>query len=249
MEIDLSRYRRLVQSLAERALDRACDVSAHRPRPGEAVYRLVQMLPTGRALLGKGAAKLDPPPTHADAAFVDGHGHTRPAYRHLAARLHHRATGDTLPVRPDLKPDLAAALWQQAHHAAAGSTDADAIDALLAEGDGPLQPLSPDTPPDQWTYLELVGLHALHAITQADDRPAWRDRLVQVTGFHQQHTQPDYTTYQPWALAAFLSNPETTWFAEQQLHDVESHLAIEGGGGAVLPALLLSDAYASLSMD
>ena len=49
-------------------------------------------------------------------------------------------------------------------------------------------------------------------------------------------------------MAAFLGRPETVPFAEQQLHDVESHLAIAGPAGALLPGLLLADAYASLAV-
>jgi len=90
-------------------------------------------------------------------------------------------------------------------------------------------------------------LHALDVLAEAIDHDPWRQRVRAAAEFHQHHTQPDYTTYQPWALAVFARDPATAMFAEQQLHDVETHLNLHGGGGAVIPALLLTDAAVMLS--
>lgn len=216
---------------------------------------MTQMLPTARCLLGEADAA-PPPPTDRDVTFVDGRGHQRPVYRALAAYLHHRATGDCPALlRPDVKSgDVSQQLWSAWHALAAGGTDLNPAHRIVEAHDGCLAPQSLDEGPDHWTYRELVGLHALHALIELCDArddleipPTWRQRVLQITAYHQNHTQPDYTTYQPWGLAAFLSNPETTWFAEQQLHDVATHLSIEGGPGALLPALLLADAFASIS--
>jgi hypothetical protein len=118
----------------------------------------------------------------------------------------------------------------------------------LADDDGP-RPLheqtSEDTP-EAWVYREMVALHGVFGLglTVGDENllPTARSAAL----YHLDHIQPDYTTYQPWALAAFAYWPETVVFAEQQLHDVTSHLSIEGGPGALVPGLLLADAWATL---
>ena len=255
---DVSRYRGLIQSVAEQAVAAAVDASPHRARPDEVRYSLTQMLPAARRLLGQDV-ELKAPPTGLRVSFVDGRGQQRPVYRCLAAYLHWRATGDCPVMRLDGSGDPAIGLWQLWHRQAEGGavslSDVEAIVGLGANAggeDAPLRPQSSDESPDHWTYRELTGLHALQAIASGsslDDetRAALRGRIAGVARYHQQHTQPDYTTYQPWAVSAFLSEPATTWFAEQQLHDVQTHLAIEGGGGAVLPALLLASAYADLA--
>ncbi|MEM7626960.1 MAG: hypothetical protein AAF333_15300 [Planctomycetota bacterium] len=252
---DLSRYAAMVQDLAQRAIAMAVDASPHRPAPGEERYSLTQLLPTARCLLGEADAAA-PPPTDRDVAFVDGRGHQRPVYRTLAAYLHQRATGHCpgLLALEGAGNDVAQQLWTAWHAIAAGGNDLAPVHGVVESHDGCLAPQSLDEGPDHWTYRELVGLQALQALVEhcannneLEDQPAWRRRIVEITNYHQDHTQPDYTTYQPWGLAAFLSNPQTTWFAEQQLHDVATHLRVEGGPGALLPALLLADAFASIS--
>lgn len=107
---------------------------------------------------------------------------------------------------------------------------------------GALHALGLDDLLDAWTYRELTGLHALHAAAQGMGDLPLQARCGQVAAFHFDHTQPDYTTYQPWALACFAYDDSTILFAEQQLHDVATHLSVEGPGGALLPALLLAEA-------
>ena len=111
----------------------------------------------------------------------------------------------------------------------------------------PLAPLGLNDLIDSWTYYELVGLHGLHLCNLIEPGDALSQSIHSATRYHLGHTQPDYTTYQPWALAAFSSDTHTAVFAEQQLHDVATHLSIEGPGGAVLPALLLADNAAAMS--
>ncbi|XAL98538.1 hypothetical protein OT109_13230 [Phycisphaeraceae bacterium D3-23] len=111
---------------------------------------------------------------------------------------------------------------------------------------GALHTQTADDTPDAWVYRELTGLHALHLASQVARGAGWAARCALVAEYHLEHTQPDYTTYQPWALPAFAEGDATAVFAEQQLHDVQTHLAIEGQGGALLPGLLLADASASL---
>jgi hypothetical protein len=121
------------------------------------------------------------------------------------------------------------------------------IDAMLGEAPpaGSLQPRT-DEPIEDWTYRELIGLHALDRLADVTARADWRERARQIATFHDGHTQPDYITYQPWALAAFARQSATAMFAEQQLHDVTLHLTTTGTPAALVPALLLADAAASL---
>lgn len=255
-----SRYVPLVADLARQALAAAEDCTPHAPRAGESVVSCTAFLPVARAALGAPdgdvTGSLD---TLRDAAadpgtrFTDGIGHSREVYRHLVvnlARVAGRVELDTRPTWP-ASEDLAAGLWRCV--AALGSGDCEAmraqIDALLSDGgrDGSLQRQTPDDSPDHWTFRELAGLHALDILAEALDHEAWRRRVREVAEYHQGHTQPDYTTYQPWGLAVFARDPATSMFAEQQLHDVETHLNLHGGGGAVIPALLLTDATVMLS--
>lgn len=254
VEHDLSRYATMVQALAQHAIDIAVDASPHQPKPGEVRYSLIHLLPAARELLGFSQVELDAPPVSDQASFTDGRGQSRPIYRPFATYLHHRATGECPPLDKDITQDVSLQLWQAWQQLARGEDAVAEVNRILEANSDSLHPQSLDETPDHWTYRELVGLHALHAVIELCDNdddlatpPAWRQRRVEITNYHQHHTQPDYTTYQPWGLAAFLSNPETIMFAEQQMHDTQSHLQIQGGAGALLPALLLADAFASIS--
>ncbi len=247
----------MVQALARHAIDLAIDASPHQPKPGETRYSLIRLLPAARQLVGDPPATLDAPPVAGPATFTDGLGQSRPIYRTFAAYLHARAADEPLLLAADVDhADVSRHLWHAWHQLARREPNPAAIadvDRLVLAHAGSLHPQSLDETPDHWTYRELVGLHALQALIELTDarndlppQPAWRQRLLEITAYHQHHTQPDYTTYQPWGLAAFLSNPDTIMFAEQQLHDTQSHLQIQGGVGALLPALLLADATRSL---
>lgn len=247
----------MVQALARQAIGLAIDASPHQPKPGETRYSLIHLLPAARQLIGDPSETDQPPqapPTDTPATFTDGLGQSRPIYRPFAAYLHQRATGECPPLDKDSTQDVSLQLWQAWHQLARGEDAVAEVNQILEANPGSLHPQSLDETPDHWTYRELVGLHALQALVELTDtrddlpnQPRWRQRLIEITNYHQHHTQPDYTTYQPWGLAAFLSNPQTIMFAEQQLHDTQSHLQIEGGAGALLPALLLADAYRSLA--
>jgi len=258
VEHDLSRYAVMVQALARHAIGLAVDASPHQPKAGEVRVSLTHLLPAARQLVGDPGPALDAPPAEPSVTYTDGRGQTRPIYRPFAAYLHARAAGDfpayeNAPDTPDT-PDVSRQLWAAWHRIARGEDVVAEVNRVVHAHPDCLHPQSLDETPDHWTYRELVGLHALHALIQLTDtrddlpaQPGWRQRLFDITNYHQHHTQPDYTTYQPWGLAAFLSNPGTIMFAEQQLHDTQSHLQIEGAAGALLPALLLADAYASLA--
>lgn len=251
-----------LRELAEQAAGQAADGSPTRAAQSEtrAVVSMAALLPTAKAMLhGEASA----PSALADrqaladqlqtprARVNDGLGHSRPVYRLLALWLLQRSGAKLRPmgVEPG-EGDVACVLWSALLDADATASVA-VVESVLNEPgrDGALHVLGRDDLLDAWTYRELVGLHALMHLADRHGRDDWRARRDEIAEFHQGHTQPDYTTYQPWALAAFLGSWETVMFAEQQMHDTATHLAIEGGPGAVVPAVLLADAVATLETE
>lgn len=266
-------YATVTQQLATRALAVAIDTAPHRAKQGEQRWPIASALPAARVLVEQAshddlaalpaAAELLAQ-TLADPTgkVTDGFGHTRPSYglfaTHLlgtAARLvddaatlasTRQAAVTLLNQSGDNEADPRLGAWRRLIAWQHGLTEAEQL-PLPSEEPAPLVPLGLNDLIDSWTYRELVGLHGLHlgSLIQGDKLLA--DRVRSATLYHLGHTQPDYTTYQPWGLAAFASDPMTAVFAEQQLHDVATHLSIEGPGGAVMPALLLADAAATMS--
>ncbi len=101
---------------------------------------------------------------------------------------------------------------------------------------------------DAWTYRELCGLHALANLAATRKNQAWAQRVEQIALYHLEHTQPDHTTTQPWALFAFLWSPKTRTFAQQQLHDTTAHAAANSGVGVgAVAGMLLADAAATIA--
>lgn len=171
-----------------------------------------------------------------------------------AAPLH---SFDDDASHPPPTGQVAAVLWRALVRAELGRLTGDAYASSAALGtihrianepgkDGALHALGLDDLLDSWTYRELAGLHALHASAQGMGDLPLQTRCGQIAQFHLGHTQPDYTTYQPWGLSCFAYDDSTMLFAEQQLHDVATHLSIEGPGGSLLPALLLAEAAAGM---
>ncbi|MGN6368532.1 MAG: hypothetical protein ACTHN5_09750 [Phycisphaerae bacterium] len=75
---------------------------------------------------------------------------------------------------------------------------------------------------DRFVYDELTALHAAYnsaKIIGGPDAPAMMDQVRHAIRWHVENTQPDNTTNEPWALAAFAALDDTHTFAEQQLHD------------------------------
>jgi len=98
--------------------------------------------------------------------------------------------------------------------------------SLHPQGLDPTQPNS--EPPGQasldwWTYTELSGLHALANLALVRRNKTWAKRVQEIAIYHLNHSQPDHTTNQPWAVFAFLWSDQTCIFAEQQLHDATAH--------------------------
>ncbi len=251
----LSRYARLMSSLARDALALADTAPTRVDAPGHPA-RLG--IPAARALLAPADTDRDRPGLDAltdaladgQTRFNDALGFTRPVYRPLLIHLafHAGCSAQAPPASAGeangQPPHLA--LW----HALCLHESGDAARALpLAEStlatpgdDGALHPRGPEDQLDAWTWRELTGLHALTWLAERADRDDWRQRTHAIAEHHQRVTQPDYTTYQPWGVAAFVLTPGCTLFADQQLHDARTNLHLEGGGAGLLPGLLLADA-------
>jgi hypothetical protein len=98
-----------------------------------------------------------------------------------------------------------------------------------------------DNPETHW-YHELVLLHAAASYAvQAEDRTLAAS-VVRNSTFHHNETQPDHATNQPWALFAFIWNPETRPLADHQLHTATTLTA------SPLTSLLLADALYCLRL-
>lgn len=252
----VERYLPTIKALATRALDMAVDASPNKPREGEFVCSLMVAVPVARSLLGETDLDLTDAIESVKRLLkrrkkkvVDGLGHDRLAYHFLLYDLTHRVILQLDEGAPDTWPDPPRSDGQIHHDWLHMLCEERLITGFMSwqvsNETKPLHQQKPEDSPDAWVYRELVGLHGVFGMFSAGYLDC-EDIAGPVARYHLQHTQPDYTTYQPWALAAFLWFPETVGFAEQQLHDVQTHLSIEGPAGALVPGLLLADAYATL---
>lgn len=267
-----ARYAAVTRQLAERAVSVATDSAPHRAREGEHRWPIARALPAARVLidlagseeiaaLSVSAEQLGDTLAEARHQVTDGFGHARPIYPfvaiHLlgtAARLvdccetlsHLRRAATTLLDNASDQDDPRLGVWRRVVARQHGIHEAEQL-PLPSGLPAPLVPLGLNDLIDSWTYYELVGVHGLHLCGMLEADMTLTQRVQSATYYHLGHTQPDYTTYQPWGLAAFVSDTHTAVFAEQQLHDVATHLSIEGPGSAVMPALLLADALATMT--
>jgi hypothetical protein len=101
-----------------------------------------------------------------------------------------------------------------------------------------------DNPETHW-YHELVLLHAAASYAvQAEDRPL-SAAVARNAAFHLRETQPDHATSQPWALFAFLWNPETRTMADGLLHAARAQ---NPSAHSILSSTLLADALYCLRL-
>lgn len=103
----------------------------------------------------------------------------------------------------------------------------------------------PSDNPETHGYHELVILHAAASYAvQAEDRTL-AAAVARNTEYHQNQTQPDHATTQPWGLFAFIWNPSTRPLADQLLHS--AHVQHPGGIDGV-SLMLLADALYCLRL-
>lgn len=106
-----------------------------------------------------------------------------------------------------------------------------------------------DNPETHW-FHELVILHAAASYAaQAEDR-ALAAAVQRATLFHQNETQPDHATNQPWALFAFLWNPDTRPLADGMMNTLQIHGSGSGTDSqrSCLTLMLLADALYCLRL-
>jgi hypothetical protein len=99
-----------------------------------------------------------------------------------------------------------------------------------------------DNPETHW-YHELVVLHAATVYAAQTGDGALSAAIARNAEFHQDETQPDHATNQPWGLAAFIRNPATRPLADGMLH-----AAATIGRGSGVTSILLADALYCLRL-
>jgi hypothetical protein len=103
----------------------------------------------------------------------------------------------------------------------------------------------PSDNPEPWWYHELTILHAAASYAvQAEDRHV-AAAVARAATFHQNETQPDHATTQPWGVFAFIWNPDTRPLADQLFHaqSVQHPAGVSG-----VPLMLLGDALYCLRL-
>ena len=91
----------------------------------------------------------------------------------------------------------------------------------LASGqrpDGSFLAPDPSSGPETQGYDELVVLHAAASYAAQSADAGLKSAVLRAAEYHQNETQPDHATAQPWAVFAFVWNPTTRPTADQILH-------------------------------
>lgn len=96
-----------------------------------------------------------------------------------------------------------------------------------------------DNPETQW-FHELAILHAASSYAVQNEDRALASTVARSTRFHLAETQPDHATNQPWALFAFLWNPDTQPMADEMLHTLK--MRTDDAKLSPLTLMLLADA-------
>lgn len=110
---------------------------------------------------------------------------------------------------------------------------------------GPFLAASASDNPETYWYHELLILHAVASYAvQSEDRGA-AAAVSRATAFHLAELQPDHATNQPWALFAFIWNPQTLPVADALLHAADIQSGQEPPG---LSLILLADALYCLQL-
>lgn len=99
--------------------------------------------------------------------------------------------------------------------------------------------------PEPWWYAELVTLHAVQTYAAFSGDKVAAETARRAAAFHHAETQPDHATSQPWAVHAFLSDPEFVPTADLLLLAATTQQPSALG---VVPRLLLADAAVWLSV-
>ncbi len=99
--------------------------------------------------------------------------------------------------------------------------------------------------PEPWWYHELVMLHAVTSYAMLTGDATALAASHKAAAFHHAETQPDHATNQPWAIHAFIADPEFTPTADLML--LAAGVQQPDGLGAI-SRILLADAAVCLSI-
>jgi hypothetical protein len=177
---------------------------------------------------------------------VDGSGHARSVYPGLmryclalaaSGRLglvpaHHRSPGSAPPTgfRDGINParlggTITGGVWSALADWAANESarSAELIRGVIANrsADGSFLTPSPADNPETFWFHDLILLHAADAFADLSGDPAAADAARAAAEYHQNRTQPDHATGEPWGLSAFLKSPATAETADALLHTVQ----------------------------
>jgi hypothetical protein len=195
-------------------------------------------------------------PLGASLAVVDAAGHARPVYRSLLVCSWLR-----LPSAKDFATALRAWIDTLDESPLAWLARAMAADVLgndrwreraasvfhqLAQHQQPtgaLLPIDRSANPETRWYEELMLLHALGGYAAMRPDPELDDAIKRAALFHQEETQPDHASSQPWALLAFAQYSPP--LADQVLHAMAMQYP---AGVRGVPLLLLNDALYGLRL-
>ena len=98
---------------------------------------------------------------------------------------------------------------------------------------------------EAWWFYELVLLHAMTTYAMLTGDAAVGESARRAAAFHHAETQPDHATNQPWAIHAFLSDPEFTPTADLMLLAAGVN---QPGSLDAVSRILLADAAVCLSL-
>jgi hypothetical protein len=99
--------------------------------------------------------------------------------------------------------------------------------------------------PEPWWYHELVLLHAAGSYAVQSQDQSVAAAVARAAAFHQDETQPDHASAQPWALFPLVWNPATQPLADQIFH---AATAEHPGGLDGILLMLVADALYCLRL-
>lgn len=126
----------------------------------------------------------------------------------------------------DLRRSPAAELWRVLDDPPTAWRDRVAqISGLRWSGEGPLLESSTSDAVEVWVDSELSVLHAAQRMERVLGDPVLHARIASAIRWHLEFTGTENATHRPWAIHAFLlhGTPEARFFAEGQLHALETH--------------------------
>jgi hypothetical protein len=182
-------------------------------------------------------------PNDRSVRYVDGAGHSRPVYRAIAQRAFGRGSMPSEASNGQDQVGTIMSVWALASSLArsmsvplmssdeAGHQDMSGTLMLRNSAAVALKAVAKSQLPDgtflartdanslepQW-YGELAILHALSCYASESGDQEIAAVVRRAAKYHAAETQPDHASTHPWAIAAFLDDPDTIPLADMMLH-------------------------------